>query len=47
MKELGKHQKRKTVGRYIRMLLQYILLLFCHHITHLNTYELYIMYTIH
>jgi len=30
----------------MRMDFQYILLLFCHNISHLNTYELYIMYTI-
>jgi len=47
MKELGTNQERKTVGRYMTVYFQYILLQFCHNITHLNTYELYIMYTIY
>jgi len=30
MKELGTNQEKKTVGRYMRMYLQYTVLLFCH-----------------
>jgi hypothetical protein len=46
MKELGTNQERKTVGRYMRMYLQYIVLLFGHNIANLNTYVLYTIYTI-
>jgi len=46
MKEIGTNKERKNVGKYMGMYLQYILLQFCHNTTHLNTYELCIMYTI-
>jgi len=40
MKEIGTNKERKTVGKYMIVYLQYILLQFCDNITHLNTYEL-------
>jgi len=45
--KLGTNQEKKTVGKYMRVYLQYILLQFCHNITNLNTYEFFIMYTKH